>query len=348
MIKKNKFGGLPLYQIPFHHITKGKFVSYKSASDSPSVKVKSVQIRVNEKDQQKSDLSKMSVDSQHVDNNPESIDRSQKNMPFDIDTNNEEDTGGWSDDDLELSEIITPESSNLHSAASLKVLAEQFSLDVREKRRYQEVTNFITKRGLDVAKFEQDKEYRILSLVESGNTLNLLDWNDLMVICSYYETDNTQILRKHMEVYLQNDPSSEFMSIYHFYESANIFETYPEALVEYIVSNHKSVKSNNLLKLYYQILRRCRDSSEKSLVRYKTNLNVKGSESILNLDNRISFMEVDEKHYHTNYILNDMLYIIHSLSEGDLFKKLKDGVFAGKSFDFVHSFLHQYFFILSL
>lgn len=50
-----------------------------------------------------------------------------------------------------------------------------------------------------------------------------------------------------MELYLQGDPGAEFMIINHFYESANIFETYPNVLVEYISSNHKYVRYSIML-----------------------------------------------------------------------------------------------------
>ena len=100
---------------------------------------------------------------------------------------------GWSDADLDLNDMISPELSHMNSASSLKVMAEQYSVDIKEKRRDMEIRDFVLKRKLDLVKFENTEDYRNLFLAKAAKTLNLSDWDEIVSIGSHFNYDKSNV-----------------------------------------------------------------------------------------------------------------------------------------------------------
>lgn len=192
--KKTRLIGVPLYQLPFHHVTKGKFIPKIHVADSQSIQNNPLPAQIQEG--QTPIPCHLGTPKEYADLNeisPDKHSKSNVSTTITIPVENECDGGGWSEDDLDLSDSASPHTSNITSALSLKILAEQFSLDVREKRKDQEVKSFIAKRSLDASSFESDERYRYLSFLKSGQTLDILDWNELMLVSSYFQVDKVHV-----------------------------------------------------------------------------------------------------------------------------------------------------------
>lgn len=191
--KKGKLLGLPLYQIPFHHITKGKFIRKILVDNFQPIPERDALPAQNTKEERsKADHSGPFVHSTDLDDRKPLLavqDLKRNVRTLEIPVENGSDVGGWSEDDLDIGDSASPENLTITSALSLENLAEQFSVDVREKRREQEVKNYLAKKRLDASSFETDEHYRYASFLESAKTLDILDWNEVMLISSYFHVD---------------------------------------------------------------------------------------------------------------------------------------------------------------
>ena len=188
---------MPLYQIPFHQITNGRFLHNGIGRDSLERKVKDMLHIQNQDTEIKADASPLNLDIDTVSANLD-FDRKSKNgmQKREMSPMNEDDLDGWSDDNLDLDETASRESLQIDSASSLKIMAEQYSIDIREKRRENEVKNFVAKRKFDPFKFEIDESYRCGSFVECSKTIDAMLWSELIFISSYFQYDVAQVFHR--------------------------------------------------------------------------------------------------------------------------------------------------------